>query len=62
VFGVAFFEGKDGDGYGEGWLGIEIMHAGRWQSATILKYLRNGEQVAQVLGTGGWISMSVRDL
>lgn len=36
-----------------------IMFMGRWRSATVLQYLRNGEQRAQVLGARG-PSMGVR--
>jgi hypothetical protein len=30
----------------DGWALLEIMHAGRWQSAMVLQYLQNGEQLA----------------
>jgi hypothetical protein len=46
----------------DGWALSEIMHAGRWRSATVLQYVRNGEQVAQVLGGEGRIPVAVRDL
>jgi hypothetical protein len=46
----------------DGWALSGIMHAGRWRSATVLQYLRNGEQLAQVLGTGGRVPISVENL
>ena len=47
-----------------GWIQFKplsvIMFMGRWRSATVLQYLRNGEQLAQMLGArGGRIQMRV---
>jgi hypothetical protein len=60
MVGVVLVAGWGGDRRRKGWMS-EIMHAGRWRSATVLQYFRYGEELAQVVG-GGRILMAVRDL